>query len=296
MKSSIKSIHVKPKTTIIVSLVITSVGMSFYLLGWNTLFAGWVFLLLSLIIYQLFELIRNISKPESFPPSIEQLLSLARDPEIADIHRDLSSALEKIAESNDPLFRELVLGRLQTVVQRTQAMAELTIEYTSTESWRVAYEKLLRSPGLHLYRSVSHIESVHYWQDGPGQQSTRLNLELQDDRTICVERIAIIADHLWPKDSPFPATPIHSWLNEQHCHGIWVRLVRESALIGETSLLTDFGIYGNRAMGIQESDSAGRTTRFVLNFDFNRVERAEENWDRLIVYSISYRELLDRQA
>ena len=112
---------------------------------------------------------------------------------------------------------------------------------------------------------------------------------------ISVERIAIIADHLWPEDSPFPVEPIHDWLEEQHRHGIWVRLVRESQLLSEANLVTDLGIYGSRAVGIQVADSAGRTIRFVLSFDFDKVQRAEVVWSRLLVYAISYRELLDRQ-
>ncbi|MEZ6077693.1 MAG: hypothetical protein R3C56_19105 [Pirellulaceae bacterium] len=76
--------------------------------------------------------------------------------------------------------------RFSSIVQQPRTLSAGTIEYSSTESGRVAYEQLLRSPGLHLYRSVAYVEP-HYWQDGPGQQSTRLNLELHDSRSISIE-------------------------------------------------------------------------------------------------------------
>ncbi len=288
----------KNMTSSLPAVVFTALAaMGLVLFGVGSINAVVLFavLLLSIVCGQLFALLQTRKEPERFPPAIAQLLNLARDTEIAEVHRQLADALERTAELKDPIFRQLASQRLESLVQQAERLAEGSIEYSSTESWRVAYEELLRSPGLHLYRSIAHIESAHYWQDGPGMQSSRLNLELQDSRTIGVERIAIIADHLWPEDSLFPVEPIHSWLEEQHRHGIWVRLVRESQLLTESSLVTDLGIYGNRAVGIQAADPAGRTIRFLLSFDFERVQRAEVVWSRLSVYATSYRELLDQQ-
>jgi hypothetical protein len=62
-----------------------------------------------------------------------------------------------------------------------------------TETWRLGYEQLLRSPGLHRYRSVSLVESAAYWQDVPGRQSMRLNFEMQDSGRLSIERTVIIA-------------------------------------------------------------------------------------------------------
>ena len=107
-------------------------------------------------------------------------------------------------------------------------------------------------PGLHLYRSVAHIESAQYWQDGPGQQSTQLNLELHDAGVVSIERNR---HHCGPPMAQWRSVPdwtrLHSWLDVQHRHGIWLRLVRESALENDTDLLSDFGIYGSRAVGFQ---------------------------------------------
>jgi hypothetical protein len=271
------------------------VGFALVALGLDWAFLIFMAVLASIVVGQLYFLTQQRLSPKSFPKMVTQLIRLSEDPEISVVQEQWADSLENLAHHNDPIFRGLALLRLQEIVRQSQMISEGTIEYYSTEAWRVAYEELLRSPGLHLYRSVSHIESVHYWQDGPGQQSTKLNLELQDSRLVSVERIAIIADHLWLADSQYPMAPIHSWLDEQHRHGIWVRIVRESRLAQEKDLQLDFGIYGNRAVGVQDSDVSGRTVRFSLNFDFERVQRAEEMWERLAVYSTSYRDLLDQQ-
>ncbi len=234
-------------------------------------------------------------EPVDLPASIARWLRISRDEPAAEVHERMLGSIEAVVDNQDPIFRELADSRLQTIASRVETLASGIIEYSSTESWRVAYEQLLRSPGLHLYRSVSHVESAHYWQDGPGQQSTRLNLELHDARIISVERTAIIADHLWPDDETFPVEPIRTWLDEQHQHGIWLRLVRESVIANEPDLLADFGIYGSRAVGVQLADAAGRTLRFQLSFDFDRVEQAESIWERLSVYATPYRELLERR-
>ena len=70
----------------------------------------------------------------------------------------------------------------------------------------------------------------------------------------------------------------------------------ESQLAGERELVSDFGIYGSRAVGMQMADAAGRTIRFELSFDFERVKQAESIWERLQVFATSYRDLLDRST
>lgn len=240
-------------------------------------------------------LLTTMRSTESQPRLLRLLLDLSRDQEISGVHSTLGEALNQIANLRDPIFRRLALQRLQSMTEQCSTISRATVEFPSTESWRVVYEELLRSPGLHLYRSVAYIESAHYWQDGPGQQSTKLNLELQDQRVVSIERTAIIADHLWPESSLFPVDPLHAWLDEQHRHGIWIRLVRESDLGTESDLLADFGIYGNRAVGMQIADPAGRTIRFILSFDFEKLRQAESQWSRLAVYAISYKDLLDQK-
>ena len=142
---------------------------------------------------------------------------------------------------------------------------------------------------------MAHIETPHYWQDGPGWLSTQLNLELQDAGTLNIERLVIIAEHLWPGTESHPVDSIHRWIDEQARHGIAVGLVRESALKLEPQLTADFGIYGHRAVGRQMLDAAGRTTRFVLSFNEEEVSQAEQLWERLAVYALPYRKALDRR-
>lgn len=251
--------------------------------------------LVSLLCGGMWVLVRRPMPVPLVPEVIDRLLCLARDPQLADVHDRLTDALLRTADRTDSLFRLLARQQLERLITQAQQLGEGTIEYASTESWRIAYEELLRSPGLHSYLSVAHIESPHYWQDGPGQQSTRLNLELQASGTLTIERIAIIADHLWPEAVLLPIIPIHDWLDEQHRHGIRVRLVRESQLDAEPDLLNDLGIYGSRAVGLQRADVTGRTQRFVLRFDFEQVRRAEAVWSRLLGYATPYKDLLNQK-
>jgi len=252
-------------------------------------------LLVSGLIALLLKVLCQLQDQPRQPDLLQMLLDLSRDGDLAAVHTSLAGSLRSISEQKDCVFRQLALHRLQMIDQECRVLGEGKVDFASTETWRAVYEELLRSPGLHLYRSVAYIESPHYWQDGPGQQSTALNLELHDAGVVNIERTAIIADHLWPPEQLFPVEPLHSWLDQQHRHGIWLRLVRESALENDTDLLGDFGIYGSRAVGIQVADPAGRTIRFALDFRFEKVQEAEVRWTRLNVYATSYRELLERQ-
>jgi hypothetical protein len=220
-------------------------------------------------------------------------LLIAKDDEALDQLRILTRSLASIVEHNDPLFRSLALERTATMAGKAEELAGGTIVFEDTETWRIAYERLLQSPGLHLYRSVAMVHSPAYWQDEPGRQSMRLNFELQDSGTLSIERTIVIADELWPSNEHFPTKTLQRWIDEQHNRGIWLRLVRLSSLINEPELHTDFGIYGTRAVGVQEHALPSRTVRFVLMFDFDRVREAEARWDRLAVYATSYRDLLD---
>ena len=228
--------------------------------------------------------------------SLQMLFSLAHDVEFSARHEEILADLLEMAEQRDPVYREYVLQRLSDVQSQTQSLAEGRIEFKTTESWRIAYEQLLRSPGLYQYRSVAHVETPHYWQDGPGWLSTQLNLELQDAGTLQIKRMAIIAEHLWPGTETHPVEPIHRWIDEQARHGIAVGLIRESTLKLEPQLIADIGIYGHRAVGRQLLDAAGRTTRFVLSFNEEEVSQAEQLWERLAVYALPYRKALDRRG
>lgn len=227
---------------------------------------------------------------------LEVPLTLAKDETVFDLYTRMSEALQGISAHRDPILRDLALHRTEQAASELTAVAGGRIVFVGTETWRVAYERLLRSPGLHLYRSVAVIKTERYWQDEPGRQSLAVNCDLMDEGQLNIERIAILADHLWPMDARFPVEPIRTWVEEQHKHGIEIKLVRQSLVTKEPQLIVDLGIYGNRAVGVQELDEQGRTVRFTLAFDFEKVLAAEQRWERLEVYATSYRDLLDRSG
>lgn len=225
---------------------------------------------------------------------LEASLELAGDRDVFDRSRLLSDSLLRISRQQDSIFREIALEHLDELVRRAATIAEGTFVFEGTETWRIVYERLLRSPGLHRYRSVAWVKNANYWQDEPGRKSMAVNYELHEGERLNVERIAIIADDLWPVGEVWPTELLRQWLHEQHVRGIWVKFVRQSALAHEPDLIADIGIYGSRAIGVQELDEHCRTVRFTLTFDFASVATAEERWKRLAVYAESFAGYLDR--
>lgn len=219
-------------------------------------------------------------------------MALARDRDIFELYRMMATSLKTTSLNHDPVYRDLALERIRGFAKALDDLSEGRIIFTGTETWRMAYARLLQSPGLHLYRSIAYVKTSTYWQDEPGRQSMQLNFELTDKGTPNIERIAILPDHLWPAGERFPVEPLHHWIDEQQKRGISLRLVRQSTLAGESDLLVDLGIYGTRAVGFQELDDQGRTVRFTLSFDFPELLAAEQRWERLSVYSTAYRDLL----
>jgi hypothetical protein len=121
----------------------------------------------------------------------------------------------------------------------------------------------------------------------------RLNYEMIQ-RGLKIERTIILREDLWPRGRMLPSDEILPWIVEQHDHGIWVTLVRESEIDAEPDLLCDFGIYDDRATGIQELDDRSRTLRFILHFDAPSVRLARDRWTRLSLYAVSYAGLVDQ--
>lgn len=228
------------------------------------------------------------------PADLETLLLLASDEVLYDRYRRIAALLVKVSQRQDLVFRDIALDQLDKFIPQLTTLAAGSVVYHTTETWRIAYELLLRSPGAYRYRSVAWIKDANYWQDEPGRKSLQVNFELHEQERLNIERIAIIADDLWPASDPLPVEPVRGWLHSQHVRGMWLKLVRESALCMEPDLLADIGIYGSRALGVQELDEQGRTARFVLTFDFAKVTEAEARWNRLCVYAKSYGEHLDR--
>jgi len=225
---------------------------------------------------------------------LETPFLLAQDAEMFQRYQAVSESLLKAGRNPDPIYREIALEQIDELTRKAAAIAEGTFVFEGTETWRIVYERLLRSPGLHLYRSVAWVKNANYWQDEPGRKSMAVNFELHAAERLNIERIAIIADELWPAGDVWPTELLRQWLNEQHIRGIWLKFVRQSALEQEPDLIADIGIYGSRALGVQELDEQCRTVRFTLTFDFARVATTEDRWKRLAIYAESFAGYLDR--
>lgn len=219
------------------------------------------------------------------------------DPENAaampsELNDELVRLFRDIAARDNIQFQELAMRRIASFVDELRRLAGGRIEFANTETWRAAYERVLSSNDDALYRSVSWVKSGDYWNDLPGRQSIQLNFALLA-KGLAIERILILGSNLWPPESRLPSRAIRQWIEDQHFGGITVKVVRESDVANEPDLLRDFGIYGDRATGEQQTDADSRTVRFVLSFDKASIHLAQDRWERLLLFSQPYGELLD---
>ncbi|OJW24957.1 MAG: hypothetical protein BGO49_07630 [Planctomycetales bacterium 71-10] len=220
-------------------------------------------------------------------------VALAPDHELFDQYCVIAEALAELARQGDPVLREVALLKLASLSGEVRSLARGTVVFSATEAWRCVYERLLEQPGLGEYQSVAWVKTRDYWQDRPGRQSMRVNYDLVR-RGLRIERVLILKDDLWPAGAVLPSPTIRPWVDEQNDRGIWLSLVRESELAHEPDLVADFGLYGDRATGIQELDDQSRTQRFVLQFDPRDLKLARDRWERLSLYATPYADLLDR--
>lgn len=220
-------------------------------------------------------------------------IALSRDPELFDQYSAFCHVLTDLADRDDPIFRETAVLKLASVNAQISPLSDGTVVFAGTESWRTVYEKLLASHDLKEYRSVALVRTKDYLQDAPGRQSMKANFDAIL-RGIRVERTIILRDDLWPPGTPLPSAEILTWINDQHKHGIWVVLIRESDLANEPDLKSDFGIYGERAVGTQELDERSRTMRFTLSFDPAAIRLSVDRWQKLELFGTAYQTLLDR--
>ena len=271
------------------ALVSAAVALAKY--PWlSTILLGTLLSLLGALIWQTLATLRTHQSS-----LLETPFYLAHDAEIFDRYRRLAQEMLRISGRPGQIFRACALESLDASIAQVSVIGDGKIVFQGTEGWRLIYEKLLRDPSVTVYRSVALVRNPQYWQDGAGTQSMQLNFELLSQSIITIERTVIVADNLWPADSDLPTDAVRQWIHEQSVHGIWMRLVRESALSSEADLVRDMGIYGFSAVGFQELDSDGlRTSQFVLDFDFPSIREAEKRWNRLNVYAASYRDLLDQ--
>jgi hypothetical protein len=223
-------------------------------------------------------------------------LDLAREPDLFGHYLAFGDSLVALARRTDePVLLRFALVKLASINEQVQTLAQGRIVFSATETWRTVYEQLLQSPGLGTYRSVAWVKARDYWQDAPGRQSMRLNLALAR-RGLHIERIVILRDDLWPQGSKLPSPAIRPWIQQQHESGVVVSLIREGDIAGEANLAADFGLYGDRAVGIQELDEEARTVSFVLEFGEASLRLVQAWWDRLSLYALPYADLVDRSG
>ena len=220
---------------------------------------------------------------------------LGDHPELLAAYDSFTHALKGLASQNDPILRETASVRLATVQEELRNLARGRIVFPATEAWRTVYEQILRSPDIRCYRSVAWLRNEDYWQDVPGRQSMQVNYDLLQ-QGVPIERILILCDYFWPVAAVRPAPDICRWIDRQYTRGMWIGLIRESALDSELDLLCDFGIYGSRATGLLELDEQCRTTRFTFDFSPDGLRLTEARWKRLFMYAVSYADLLDRTS
>ena len=210
----------------------------------------------------------------------------------SDQRREIADALEQIPSHQDSLFRELALVRVAALLDEAKYLAAGDIVFLNTETWRAAYARLLQGLAISTYCSVAWVRSSGYWCDQAGRRSIQVNYELLD-KGLQIERILILPQALWRIGEAAPSAVVQIWMEEQHYRGIRMFLVRESDLKSERDLISDFGIYGNRAVGEHEIDEFGRTARFRLSFGEAAIRRAQEKWERLSVFSVPCSEVID---
>ncbi len=198
-----------------------------------------------------------------------------------------------MADQTDSVLRQFVMLKLAKLGEQLQVLADGTIIFSDTQAWQIIYDQFLRSPDITKHWSVAWVRSTDYWQDEAGRQSIAANFAAVR-RGVKIRRLIIIADQLWPKSDHFPKEPVLQWIDDQNRQGINLGLVRESTLVHEFDLLADIGIYGNRAVGIQELDEQCQPRRFVLSFNAAETQAAKARWDRLKLYAVSYWTLLDQ--
>ncbi len=219
--------------------------------------------------------------------------TIASEPRCFDSYARIAKSLAEIVAHRDLLFQDLSRSRIEAIAEEMATLAEGQVVFDATETWRAAYQRVLETMRVKTYYSVAWVRTNDYWNDVPGRQSMRFNYELIE-RGFRIERVHILPDELWPFDEKMPTGGILEWLVEQAGRGIVVSLARESDLANEPDLVSDFAIYGDRAIGIQELDDRAQTVRFILSFDQPRIRHALARWERLALFARSFQNLMDQ--
>ena len=207
----------------------------------------------------------------AFEPSRKQVLNTEEISRTASDVERLAASSEMRGVSS-PVFRKHAALRMRAECERLDRLGEGRLVFDSTETWRTVYEEVLSACKAKRYLSVAVIRSDDYWRDPPGERSLEFNFQLVD-HGFTVHRIFIIDDFFWPQAARTPSTILFQWIQSQRIRGVDVSLVRLSALEQEPMLVRDMGIYGTDAVGYQQTDFEGRTTRYEMSFQRAAIRR-----------------------
>ena len=202
--------------------------------------------------------------------------------------------LQKCEAAHSKIFCDQVELRLSRITQELEDLADGKLCFSSTETWRTVYREVLERTTTKSYLSVALIRSDDYWRDAPGQSSLDFNYELIS-HGFHIHRLFIIDEFFWPKLAKTPSKQLFHWILEQYQRGIETSLVRLTDLEDEPTLICDFGIYGDTAVGYQETDFQGKTVRYELCFDRSDLVEAEHRWEQLLVYAKPFSTLLESE-
>jgi hypothetical protein len=190
------------------------------------------------------------------------------------------------------VYSQQVSLRLDQVAAHLTELVEGKLVFSSTETWRSLYEKVLESCQAKRYLSVALIRSEDYWRDAPGESSLEFNYGLVT-RGFHIHRVFVIDEFFWPPSARTPSKQLFQWILSQHHGGIEVSLLRLTDLDDEPSLICDMGIYGQEAVGMQQTDFEGKTVRFELCFDSNSLMQAEQRWLQILSFAKSLHDIID---
>ncbi len=163
----------------------------------------WLAVLLSVIVGML--VLRSGQRDESSIGLLETPFYLSHDPEVFERYQKISQQLLRISQRFNKVYRDLALKSLSEMATTCMELGDGQVVFLDTETWRLAYEMLLRDPTVFHYRSIAVVRHPKYWQDAAGTGSMQFNFQLIDDHVVTIERIILIADQLWPKDQDLPS-------------------------------------------------------------------------------------------
>ena len=188
--------------------------------------------------------------------SLSVPLSLASDRDLFRLYQEISRSLTALAKRPDPVLRRIALAKIASVAEQIDGLANGKIVFALTKAWRTVYEELLTSPDIWKYRSLAWVRTPRYWQDEPGKRSMRVNSR-RCSAASSWNASFFCATSCGRANSPCQRRISCSGSRSSINHGVWISLGRESDLGREADLLVDMGIYGDRAVGVQELDEQG---------------------------------------